>query len=99
MHVNRMTGTPWHIERVHRAEGDERRYKGRCKFYEYEQDRCAHSGRKCSGSAHCTKYRAISEEEFVKRQHEMQEQQNKKQQRKRLQTKKKIEEEKVYWYR
>ena len=35
MHVNRLTGSPWHKERVHRSEGDERRYKGRCKYYRY----------------------------------------------------------------
>ena len=30
MGVNRMTGTSWNAERVHRSEGDNRRYKGRC---------------------------------------------------------------------
>lgn len=32
MGVNRMTGTSWNAERVHRSEGDKRRYKGRCKY-------------------------------------------------------------------
>lgn len=30
MGVNKMAGSPWHKERVHRAENDDRRYKGRC---------------------------------------------------------------------
>ena len=68
MSVNRLVGTPWHAERVHRAEGDDRRYKGRCEYYSYENDRCAYLSGKCTGSAHCSKYKAISEEEFKIRQ-------------------------------
>lgn len=45
MSVERLTGTPWHKERVHREEGDDRRYKGRCKYYQYnnrDNGRTAH---------------------------------------------------------
>ena len=31
MGIKHLTGTPWHKERVHRQEGDKRRYKGRYK--------------------------------------------------------------------
>ena len=68
MGVNRMTGSPWHAERVHRKEGDDRRYKGRCEYYEYNSDYCSYRSGKCIGSAHCTKYKMISEEEFKIRQ-------------------------------
>ncbi|MBR5298505.1 MAG: hypothetical protein IKU29_11660 [Parabacteroides sp.] len=68
MGVNRLTGSPWHTERVHRADGDDRRYKGRCKHYSYEDDKCKLKICKCIGSAHCEKYLAISEEEFKQRQ-------------------------------
>lgn len=68
MGVNRMTGTPWHAEQVHRAEDDARRYKGRCKHYSYEGNRCSYNYGTCIGSAHCNYYVAITEEEFKKRQ-------------------------------
>ena len=63
-----MSGTPWHAERVHRAEGDQRRYKGRCAHYSYQQEFCKKFISKCTGSAHCDYYESISEEEFKTRQ-------------------------------
>lgn len=48
MGVNKLKGTPWHTERVHRSEGDDRRYKGRCKYYSYENDRCTYQSGKCT---------------------------------------------------
>ena len=68
MGVNRLAGSPWHAERVHRAEGDDRRYKGRCEYYSYQDDRCTYRSGKCTGSAHCSKYKAVSESEFKERQ-------------------------------
>ncbi len=68
MGVNKLTGTPWHKERVHRAKHDDRRYKGRCKFYSYDNDHCSKYCGKCRGSAHCDFYTAISDEEFKQRQ-------------------------------
>lgn len=86
MGVNRLTGTPWHKERVHRDEGDDRRYKGRCQFYEYENNHCSYYGEWCHGSAHCDRYKAISEAEFLRRQ-------------KQQKARKKSEDEDIYWYR
>ena len=68
MGVNHLTGSPWHIEKVHRAEGDDRRYKGRCEYYSYEKDSCTYRLGKCIGSAHCNKYKLVSEETFKERQ-------------------------------
>ena len=68
MSISQLTGTPWHKERVHRAEGDDRRYKGRCKYFNYESESCSKAAGKCHGSAHCDYYKAISEEEFKARQ-------------------------------
>ena len=63
-----MSGSPWHKERVHRAEGDDRRYKGRCRYFNYDEGTCLKNYGKCIGSAHCNEYTAISEEEFKSRQ-------------------------------
>lgn len=82
MHVNRLTGSPWHKERVHRSEGDERRYKGRCKYYRFENSYCTYRCGSCIGSAHCNDYQAISEEEF----------------KKRKKSRKKSGEDDCYWY-
>ena len=68
MKVSQMTGTVWHKERVHREEGDNRRYKGRCSFYRYEGNYCIRYMERCHGSAHCDLYQAISDEEFEQRQ-------------------------------
>lgn len=67
MGINQITGQPWHKERVHRAEGDERRYKGRCKYFDYDGEYCDKRLRKCYGSAHCEYYFAVSEAEFNKK--------------------------------
>lgn len=68
MGISRLQGTPWHLEQYHREEGEDRRYKGRCRHYEYESDRCAFGFTKCKGSAHCMEYDALSDEEFKEKQ-------------------------------
>ena len=68
MGINRMTGTPWHLEQVHREDGDARRYKGRCQYYDYNGNYCSYFCGRCRGSAHCDHYIAISEKEFKRRQ-------------------------------
>lgn len=87
MTVERMTGTPWHKERVHREDGDERRYKGRCQYYQYDKNYCKYLFGRCIGSAHCDYYEAVDEEEFRRRQ-------------KAQQAKKKKDQgvDDVYWY-
>ena len=64
MGANRLQGTPWHEERYHRQDGDERRYKGRCKYYIDATGRCKCKVCKCIGSAHCDDYEAMTDEEF-----------------------------------
>lgn len=59
MGVNKMTGIAWHTERMHRKEGDERRDKRKCKFYEKSTGKCKNIYRKCIGSAHCNYYEKI----------------------------------------
>ena len=68
MGINKLAGTPWHAERAHRGENDDRRYKGRCLFYSYEEEFCERYRDRCRGSAHCKYYKAISDEEFKERQ-------------------------------
>ena len=61
MGVRRMTGTPWHVERYARDEGDERRH--RCVYYRKSDAHCSQYSGKCRGSAHCPYYREYDPEE------------------------------------
>ena len=55
--LNKMSGTPWHIEKMHREEGDERRHRSRCIYYDYVDPTCKKRMLKCMGSAHCPHYK------------------------------------------
>lgn len=52
-----LTGTPWHIEKMTREEGDPRRHRARCRFFRKKDSYCTLHKRKCSGSAHCSRYK------------------------------------------
>ena len=54
--VNRLTGIPWHIERYTREDGDDRRHRSRCIYYQKSDTYCSHVVGKCCGSAHCSYY-------------------------------------------
>lgn len=47
-------GIPMHYDRWHRAEGDERRHRARCVYY--DNNFCKERKVKCGGSAHCEFY-------------------------------------------
>jgi len=71
MNISRsMSGSPWHTEKMVRAEGDNKRHKSRCKYYDYVggSNHCTIWNGQCKGSAHCMEYDALSEKEFRKRQ-------------------------------
>ena len=51
-----LTGTPWHVEKVTRSEGDEKRHKSRCYYHRKKDDYCLKYHEKCRGSAHCDYY-------------------------------------------
>lgn len=53
-HLGDLTGSPWHVEKFTRAEGDDRRHRSRCKYY--NDKGCDYYGR-CKGSAHCDIYK------------------------------------------
>ncbi len=82
MRANRLQGTPWHEERVHRKEGDDRRHKSRCKYYLESDGKCRKQLSKCIGSGHCDDYIELSDEEL----------------KARRKPKKKIGEDDCYWY-
>lgn len=88
MGVSRLQGTPWHPEQFHRKEGDDRRYKGRCKFFYEETERCSYRVGKCIGSAHCPYYAPMSEGEFKEKQS----------QRRKKRSKRKIGEDDCFYY-
>ena len=71
MGANRLQGTPWHEEKFHRSDGDDRRYKGRCRNYVDSTGRCTRKVCKCIGSAHCDEYDAMTDEEFKAKQARM----------------------------
>ena len=54
--LNKMAGTPWHIEKMHREEGDERRHCSRCIYYNCAEPTCKRRMLKCKGSTHCDFY-------------------------------------------
>ena len=57
MGINRMTGTPWHIEKYTRDEFDDRRHRSRCAHYQKKDAFCFRYSEKCRGSAHCPYYK------------------------------------------
>lgn len=67
MGVSNLQGTPWHVEQVHRKEGDDRRHKSRCLFYNPITKQCKDRW-KCNGSRYCRDYEPLSEEDFRQRQ-------------------------------
>lgn len=63
MGVRHLQDESWHTERVHRAEGDERRDKRKCAYYAKKNNFCVRFQEKCRGSAHCGEYMVRIEEE------------------------------------
>ena len=54
MGIGHMQGTPWHVEGMNLNEGEDRRHRSRCIYY--NNHRCTSLGRKCIGSSHCPIY-------------------------------------------
>lgn len=55
--IARMTGIPWHTERMHRDEDEERRHSHRCIYYDKNNDGyCSNRIGRCMGAAHCEYY-------------------------------------------
>ena len=54
---NENMGTPSHIEYLKLKEGEERRNKSRCRYYDRIEKQCAKRFGRCIGSSHCTLYR------------------------------------------
>ena len=67
MGIGRLQGTPWHVEQVHKKEGEDRRHKSRCVFYNPVTGQCKDNW-KCKGSRYCRDYIPLSDDEFRQRQ-------------------------------
>lgn len=53
-----ISGTPWHVERVHNNDPDDgRRHRSRCLFYVPETKACTKNSSCCYGASHCDWYR------------------------------------------
>ena len=61
--VSELTGTPWHVEKLTRNEGDERRHKSRCIYYSKKDSYCKYQYIECIGSRYCQYYKAKKIEE------------------------------------
>lgn len=58
MALGQLTGTPWHVGKFTRAEGDDKRHRSRCQFF--ENGLCLKLERRCHGSARCDSYQVRS---------------------------------------
>lgn len=55
--LERLVGSPWHVEKMTREEGDDRRHRSRCVHYRGKPEgHCDFYCGKCRGAAHCEKY-------------------------------------------
>lgn len=54
--MSKIQGTPWHVGRYTRKEGDERRHKSNCAYYRKDDKHCTKYYGECLGSAHCDYY-------------------------------------------
>ena len=62
-----LTGTPWHVDRFVREEGDPKRHRSRCAFFcksNPYSSQCGMHGH-CIGSAHCQFYREKTRENIT----------------------------------
>ncbi len=58
MSANRnLSGTPWHVSGLRMSDGDSKRHRSRCAYFEKEGIRCTVRRTVCIGSAHCDLYR------------------------------------------
>ena len=58
--VSRLESEPWHVTTLRREEGDERRHKSYCSYYEDSRCKCIRSdymNKRCGGSSHCSYYK------------------------------------------
>lgn len=54
--MSKIQGTPWHVGRYTRPEGDERRHRSNCVYFRKEGKICSKYGDECISSAHCMDY-------------------------------------------
>ena len=83
MGIRKLTGTPWHIEKFSRGEGDDRRHRSRCVNYRKRDAHCYKFSERCHGSFHCPYYMEKEVESKVEQDNEK----NKDQQKPILQNK------------
>ena len=54
--LSEMQGTPWHVEKFTRQEGDERRHRSYCVHYDKALKYCELTCGGCWGASHCNQY-------------------------------------------
>lgn len=61
-----ISGTPWHVERVHNEdENDSRRHRTRCMYYDKETKHCKRQYGMCVGASQCNVYREKTEDLII----------------------------------
>lgn len=64
--LSQLSGIPWHIEKMTREEGDPRRHRSKCIYYDKSNRGCIYMNGCCIGSAHCTVYSETGYSSFDK---------------------------------
>lgn len=59
--MSKIQGTPWHVGRYTRPEGDERRHRSNCVYFRKKDKFCTKCYVGCIGSAHCDYYESKKE--------------------------------------
>lgn len=57
MGLSNLSGTPWHVDKFARKEGDTRRHRSRCIYHDKADNYCSKVVGSCCGAAHCSYYK------------------------------------------
>lgn len=61
--LNRFTGSPWHVDKWTRDDGEPRRHRSKCRYHSANTNHCSQINSNCFGSAHCQYYKERSASE------------------------------------
>ena len=64
--LGEMQGTPWHVEKFTRKEGDARRHRSHCIHYDKGSKHCDVTGVGCRGASHCQRYSIQKPKQTIK---------------------------------
>lgn len=59
-----ISGTPWHVTSVGLKDGEKKRHRSRCIYFQKERVHCSVRNTICIGSAHCNIYREKEQQHY-----------------------------------